>query len=60
MDASDDVAVQISFTGASANDMTFLKEISLEAGSFIVFYKGYVDYNQYQRLNNEGVFFVTR
>lgn len=60
MDSSDDVAVQISFTAASANDMTFLKEINLEAGSFIVFDKGYVDYNQYQRLNSEGVFFVTR
>jgi hypothetical protein len=60
MDSSDDVAVQISFTAASANDMTFLKEINLEAGSFIVFDKGYVDYNQYQRLNSEGVFFITR
>lgn len=60
MDASDDVAVQISFTAASANDMTFLKEINLEAGSFIVFDKGYVDYNEYQRMDNKGVFFVTR
>jgi hypothetical protein len=47
-------------TAASANDMTFLKEINLEAGSFIVFDKGYVDYSQYERLSNEGVFFVTR
>ena len=60
IDAADDVAVQVSFTAASANDMTFLKEISLEAGSFIVFDKGYVDYSQYQRMDNEGVFFVTR
>ena len=60
VDAADDVAVQVSFTAASANDMTFLKEISLEAGSFIVFDKGYVDYSQYQRMDNEGVFFVTR
>jgi hypothetical protein len=60
VDATDDVAIQISFTAASANDMTFLKEINLEAGSFIVFDKGYVDYSQYERLTNEGVFFVTR
>jgi hypothetical protein len=60
MDASDDVAVQISFTAASANDMTFLKEINLEAGSFIVFDKGYVDYSEYQRMDNNGVFFITR
>jgi len=60
MDATNDVAIQINFTAASANDMTFLKEINLDAGSFIVFDKGYVDYAQYQRLDNEGVSFVTR
>ena len=60
IDASEDVAVQVSFTAASANDMNFLKEINLEAGSFIVFDKGYVDYSEYQRMDNNGVFFVTR
>jgi hypothetical protein len=60
MDASDDVAVQVSFTAASANDMNFLKEINLESGSFIVFDKGYVDYSEYQRMDNNGVFFITR
>lgn len=60
IDAADDVPVQVSFTAASANDMTFLQQISLEAGSFIVFDKGYVDYSQYERLSGEGVFFVTR
>jgi hypothetical protein len=60
INAADDVPVKISFTAASANDMTFLQEISLEAGSFIVFDKGYVDYSQYERMSNEQVFFVTR
>jgi hypothetical protein len=60
IDAADDVPVKVSFTAASANDMTFLKEFSLEAGSFLVFDKGYVDYTQYERMSNEGVFFVTR
>ncbi|MFW0718856.1 IS4 family transposase, partial [Pedobacter sp. N23S346] len=60
IDALEDVAVQVSFTAASANDMNFLKEINLEAGSFIVFDKGYVDYSEYQRMDNNGVFFVTR
>lgn len=58
--AADDVPLKISFTAASANDMPFLKEIKLEPGSFIVFDKGYVDYSEYQRMTNEGVFFVTR
>jgi len=60
IDAADDVPVKISFTAASANDMTFLKEFTLESGSFIVFDKGYVDYSQYERMSNDGVFFVTR
>lgn len=58
--AEEDVPVKINFTAARANDMTFLQEIHLEKGSFIVFDKGYVDYAQYQRMSNEGVFFVTR
>ena len=60
INAADNVPMKISFTAASANDMPFLKEIKLEPGSFIVFDKGYVDYSEYQRFCNEGVFFVTR
>ena len=60
INAADDVALKISFTAASANDMPFLKEIHLEPGSFVVFDKGYVDYSEYERLSNNGVFFVTR
>ena len=60
IDALEDVAVQVSFTAASANDMNFLKEINLEASSFIIFDKGYVDYSEYQRMDNNGIFFVTR
>ena len=40
--------------------MTFLKEINLKKGSYLVFDKGYVDYEQYQRFSNQGVYFVTR
>ncbi|MBN4071311.1 IS4 family transposase [Crocinitomix catalasitica] len=58
--SEEDVAVKVNFSHARANDMTFLKEINLETGAFIVFDKGYVDYSQYQRFSNEGVFFVTR
>lgn len=60
MNAAEDVPMQISFTAARANDVTFLKEIHLTAGSFLVFDKGYVSYAQYERMNNNGVFFVTR
>lgn len=60
INAADDVPLKISFTAASANDIPFLKEINLQPGSFIVFDKGYVDYSEYERMSNEGVFFVTR
>lgn len=60
MNAADDVPLKISFTAARANDMTFLQEIHLEQGAFIVFDKGYIDYSQYERMSREGVFFVTR
>ncbi|TWR23717.1 IS4 family transposase [Mucilaginibacter pallidiroseus] len=60
INAADDVPLKVSFTAASANDMPFLKEIHLQPGSFIVFDKGYVNYSQYERFCNEGVFFVTR
>jgi hypothetical protein len=60
INAADDVPLKVSFTAASANDMPFLKEINLQAGSFIIFDKGYVNYAQYERFCQEGVFFVTR
>ncbi|WP_462265363.1 IS4 family transposase [Mucilaginibacter sp.] len=60
MNASEDVPVQISFTAARDNDVTFLRDIHLAAGSFLVFDKGYVSYAQYERMSHSGVFFVTR
>jgi hypothetical protein len=60
INAADDVALKISFTAASANDMPFLKEIKLQPGSFIVFDKGYVDYSEYERMSKESIYFVTR
>lgn len=60
INAGQDAVVKINFTAASANDMTFLKEVDLEPGSFLVFDKGYVDYEQYQRLDSRNIFFVTR
>ena len=60
INAQEDVPVKVNFSAARANDMTFLKEINLDQGSFIVFDKGYVDYSQYERMTNDGIYFVTR
>lgn len=60
IDATEDIAIKVNFTPSRDNDMTFLKEIDLQTGSFLIFDKGYVDYDQYQRMTNNSVTFVTR
>lgn len=60
INAAEDAPTLIDITEAQANDMPFLQQVNLAKGSFVVFDKGYVDYNQYERLSKEGVFYVTR
>lgn len=60
IDATEDIAIKINMTPSRDNDMTFLKDIDLQPGSFLIFDKGYVDYEQYQRMSDNSVTFVTR
>src|SRR5699024_8704816 len=60
INASEDVPCLIRFTNAATHDHTFLKELDLKRGSFVVFDKGYVDYRQYQTWTQDGIYFVTR
>lgn len=60
MSATHDVPVKINFSAAVDNDVSFLPEINLEKGAFIVFDKGYNNYSQYQRFSEQEVSFVTR
>jgi hypothetical protein len=60
IDATEDIAIKINMTPSRDNDMTFLKDINLQPGSFLIFDKGYVDYEQYQRMSDNSVTFVTR
>ncbi|WP_348062761.1 transposase [Gelidibacter sp.] len=50
----------IKFSSAATHDHIFLKELDLKKGSFVVFDKGYVDYEQYQQWSLDGIYFVTR
>ncbi|KAA6336644.1 hypothetical protein EZS27_015221 [termite gut metagenome] len=50
----------VRYTEAARHDHVLLADVSLESGSFIVFDRGYVDYNQYERFTQEGIFYVTR
>jgi len=56
----EDVPQLVRFSSAARHDHTFLKELSLPEGSFVVFDKGYTDYGQYEQWSEDKVYFVTR
>ena len=56
----EDVPCLVRFTSAATHDHTFLKELNLEKGSFVVFDKAYNDYNQYLEWTMNEIYFVTR
>lgn len=55
-----DVPCMIRFSAAAANDGRFLREVTLPAGSVLVFDKGYRDYSTYNRFNDDKITWVTR
>jgi len=60
INALEDVPCLIRFTNAATHDHTFLKELDLEKGSFVVFDKAYNDYLQYLQWTKDDIYFVTR
>ncbi len=60
INALDDVPSLVKFSSAVTHDHVFLKELDLEKGSFVVFDKGYLDYQQYEQWSLDDIFFVTR
>ena len=60
INAMEDVPCLIKFSSAATHDHTFLKDLDLKKGSFVVFDKGYVDYQQYERWTLDDIYFVTR
>jgi transposase len=60
INAMEDVPCLIKFSNAATHDHTFLKDLELKKGSYVVFDKGYVDYEQYQQWTLEDIYFVTR
>jgi len=47
VNALEDVPCLVRFSSAATHDHTFLKDLNLEEGSFVVFDKAYNDYLQY-------------
>lgn len=60
INAMEDVPCLVRFSSAATHDHTFLKELELKKGSFVVFDKAYNDYRQYLEWTNEDIYFVTR
>ncbi|WP_262917799.1 transposase [Allomuricauda sp. F6463D] len=60
INALEDVPCLVHFTSAATHDHTFLKELDLKKGSFVVFDKAYNDYGQYLQWTADDIYFVTR
>jgi hypothetical protein len=59
INAMEDVPSLVKFTSAATHDHTFLKDLNLKKGSYVVFDKGYVDYQQYEQWSIDEIYFVT-
>lgn len=60
INAMEDVPCLVRFSSAATHDHTFLKELELKKGSFVVFDKAYNDYGQYFEWTQKDIYFVTR
>jgi len=60
INALQDVPCLVRFSSAATHDHTFLKELNLQKGSFVVFDKAYNDYTQYLKWTEQDIYFVTR
>lgn len=60
INAMEDVPCLVRFSNAATHDHTFLKELDLKKGSFVVFDKAYNDYQQYSDWTQNDIYFVTR
>lgn len=60
LEGSSLMPVLIRFNAAADNDQQFLKYITLPAGSYLTFDKGYNNYKCFARFTDNGIFFITR
>jgi hypothetical protein len=60
INALEDVPSLVSITSSATNDKTFLNNLELKKGSFVVFDKGYPNFEKYYNWTVDGIYFVTR
>lgn len=58
--ATENVPQLIRYTSAATHDHFMLKELNLEPGSFIALDRAYVNYKEFERLTEEGVYYVSK
>ena len=58
--ASENVPCMICYTSAATHDHCLLKQINLPKGSYITFDRAYIDYLEFERLTQQGIFYVTK
>ena len=56
----DNIPCFVRYTEAVRHDHVLLSEVNLPKNSIIVFDRGYVDYAQYQRFTDDGIYYITR
>jgi hypothetical protein len=60
INALEDVPCLVRFSSAATHDHTFLKDLELKKGSFVVFDKAYTNYRQFFEWTQQDIYFVTR
>ena len=56
----DELPMNIKYTAGASSDHEFLKDLILAKGDIAIFDKAYVDYAQYAKWSQQGIYFVTR
>ena len=60
INSNEDVPCLVNLTGAAVSDLDFTDQIDLPAASWLIFDRGYRDYNFFRRLTKNKIFFITR
>ena len=60
INSNEDVPCLINLTASALSDLDFTDQVNLPAGSWLVFDRGYRDYDFFKRLSKSNIFFITR
>lgn len=58
--ADENVPCLVCYTSAATHDHFLLKELNLHSGDILAIDRAYIDYEQFEKMTQEGVFYVTK